>query len=160
MELRRPLPEELPEVGLLTLAAYEEFLQGAEDSYRVHVADATRRDQEAELWVAAEGADVLGCVTYCPPGSAWRELATTEAEGEFRMLAVHPAARGRGIGEALALHCEERARSHGATRMVLSSLPRMAAAHRVYGRLGYTRIPERDWDPIPGVHLIAFAKEL
>ena len=36
----------------------------------------------------------------------------------------------------------------------------MTAAHRIYERLGYHRIPERDWSPQPGVDLIAFAKEL
>ena len=44
--------------------------------------------------------------------------------------------------------------------MVLSSLPEMEHAHRIYTRLGYRRAPARDWDPAPGVHLIAFVKEL
>ena len=44
--------------------------------------------------------------------------------------------------------------------MVLSSLAEMTAAHRIYGRLGYTRAPERDWSPMPGVRLVAFGKEL
>lgn len=160
MELRRPVPDELVMAGRLCVAAYEEFFTGAEDFYRGHVADVARRDREAEVWVAAEHDRLLGCVTSCPPGSSWRELARDATEGEFRMLAVHPGARGRGVGHALAVLCEERARLHGATRMVLSSLPEMAAAHRVYGRLGYTRAPERDWDPVPTVHLIAFTKEL
>jgi hypothetical protein len=34
----------------------------------------------------------------------------------------------------------------------------MAAAHQVYGRLGYARDPERDWSPVPGVDLLAFSK--
>jgi ribosomal protein S18 acetylase RimI-like enzyme len=160
MELRRPAPGELPDLGALTVAAYEEFTLGPTDPYRDRLADAARRDREAEVWVAAEGPALLGCVTSCPPGSPWRELARTPQEGEFRMLAVHPEAQGRGVGLALARHCEERARDHGATRMVLSSLPHMAAAHRIYGRLGYRRAPERDWDPVPGVHLLAFTKEL
>jgi ribosomal protein S18 acetylase RimI-like enzyme len=160
MDLRRPAAEELSAVGRLCVVAYEEFMLGAEDPYRSHVADAARRDREAEVWVAAEAERLLGCVTFCPPGSPWRELARDPGEGEFRMLAVHPDARGRGVGQALAALCEEHARAHGATRMVLSSLPTMASAHRVYGRLGYTRLPERDWDPVPGVHLIAFTKEL
>jgi GNAT superfamily N-acetyltransferase len=159
MELRLARPEELDALGDLTVAAYEEFLLGAEDGYRVHVRDAARRAREAELWVAAEGDELLGCVTYCPPGSPWREISRDD-EGEFRMLAVHPRARGRGTGLALAELCEQRAREHGATGMVLSSLADMTAAHRVYARLGYIRIPDRDWDPVPGVHLIAFSKEL
>jgi GNAT superfamily N-acetyltransferase len=159
MELRLARPEELDELGELTVTAYEEFMLGAEDGYRVHVRDASRRAREAELWVAAEGDAPLGCVTYCPPGSPWREISTAE-EGEFRMLAVHPDARGRGAGRALAELCEERAREHGATGMVLSSLAAMASAHRIYTRLGYHRDSRRDWDPMPGVHLIAFSKEL
>ena len=160
MELRRADPDELDRVGEVTLAAYEEFMAGPQDPYRARVRDAAVRAREAELWVAVEGAELLGCVTYCPPGSPWRELATGPQEGEFRMLAVQPAARGRGAGEALAALCEERARRHGAATMVLSSLAEMTAAHRLYRRLGYTRLPDRDWSPMPDVHLIAFTKEL
>jgi len=159
MELRLARTAELDALGELCVAAYEEFMLGAEDGYRAYVRDAARRAREAELWVAAEGDALLGCVTYCPPGSPWREISTAE-EGEFRMLAVDPRARGRGAGQALAALCEERARGHGATGMVLSSLADMASAHRIYTRLGYTRAPGRDWDPMPGVHLIAFSKEL
>jgi hypothetical protein len=32
----------------------------------------------------------------------------------------------------------------------------MAAAHRLYERLGFTRLPERDWAPLPGVNLMAY----
>lgn len=160
MELRLAEPGELGALGELCVAAYEQFFGGAEDGYRAHVADTGRRAREAELWVAAEDGRLLGCVTYCPPGSPWRELSTSADEGEFRMLAVHPEARGRGVGHALAALCDERARGHGATGMVLSSLAEMTDAHRIYTRLGYARSPDRDWDPMPGVHLIAFSKEL
>ncbi len=161
MELRLAEPGELGALGELCVAAYEQFFDGAEDGYRAHVADTGRRAREAELWVAADDdGRLLGCVTYCPPGSPWRELSTSADEGEFRMLAVHPEARGRGAGQALAALCDERARGHGASRMVLSSLAEMTAAHRIYARLGYTRAPDRDWDPMPGVRLVAFSKEL
>lgn len=159
MELRRATRRELPEIGALTLAAYEEFLAGPEAGYRHQLADATSRFEDAELWVAVDGDGLLGTVTYCPPGSPWRELAD-DGEGEFRMLAVHPRGRGRGAGHALAHLCENRARADDATRVVLSSLPTMASAHRIYERLGYTRAPERDWTVDVDVHLIAFSKEL
>ncbi len=32
----------------------------------------------------------------------------------------------------------------------------MAAAHRLYERLGFTRVPERDWKPREDVQLIAY----
>ena len=56
--------------------------------------------------------------------------------------------------------CLERARAAGKTRMVLSTDVRMSAAHRLYERLGFTRLPERDWSPMPGVNLLAYARDL
>src|SRR5688500_12197133 len=138
MELRRIRREEHAAAGDVCVAAYEPFLTGAEDDYRERLHDVGRRDAEAEVWVAVDGDRLLGLVTYCPPGSRWREIGRDD-EGEFRMLAVDPAAQGAGAGTALARFCEERAREHGALGMALSSLATMTAAHRVYARLGYAR---------------------
>jgi hypothetical protein len=38
----------------------------------------------------------------------------------------------------------------------MSSMDRMSSAHRVYERLGFTRVPEDDWSPEPGVLLLAY----
>ncbi len=164
MLIRRAAPEDYETVGQITEAAYEDFLEGPDDYYRAFLRDAETRDREAELWVAVDGDGVLlGTVTSCPPGSPWRELSV-DGEGEFRMLAVAPAARGRGVGEALVQHCEERAAAAGASRMWLSTLDEMTHAQRIYARLGYRHEPARDWDPVPDllphVHLRAWTKEL
>jgi GNAT superfamily N-acetyltransferase len=163
LELRRVRPEELKAAGEVCVAAYESFLTGAEDDYRERLRDVATRDAQAEVWVAVlphdEGGRVVGVVTWCPPGSAWREIGRDD-EGEFRMLAVDPTAQGSGVGTALARLCEEQARAHGASGMALSSLVTMTAAHRVYARLGYERDPARDWSPVAGVELLAFRKDL
>lgn len=157
MQLRRAAAHELDAVGELTVEAYADFVMSS-DAYVERLRDAGSRHREAELWVAEGESALLGCVTVCPPGSPWRELAPTEdaTEGEFRMLAVDPVVRGRGVGEALTRLAIERARTHGASTVVLSSLAGMAAAHRLYERLGFRRVPERDWAPAPGVSLIAY----
>jgi GNAT superfamily N-acetyltransferase len=157
--IRRAAPDDHAAVGALTEDAYEEFLEGPEDYYRAALRDAARRDREAELWVAVDDGGLVGTATYCPLGSPWRELGT-EVEAEFRMLAVAPEARGRGVGEALVRHCETRAKADEATRMVLSTLDQMKSAHRIYERLGYRRAPERDWFPQPDIALWCFVKEL
>jgi len=73
------------------------------------------------------------------------------------MLAVDPSARGLGVGTALLRRILDESRRRGRTGVVCSSLPEMRAAHRIYARLGFTRAPERDWSPLPGVDLLAFA---
>lgn len=159
MEIRRAAPGEYAAIGELTVAAYAAFTTGTEDFYVAHLRDAATRDREAELWVAADDNAVVGTVTIAPEGSPWRELGKP-GEGEFRMLAVAPTARGRGVGEALVRHALDRFRAAGHTRVVLCSLADMAAAHRIYRRLGFVRAPELDWSPEEGVDLVAFAKEL
>jgi ribosomal protein S18 acetylase RimI-like enzyme len=157
--VRRARPEDLAAVGEITVAAYAEFTDGPDDYYLELLRDAARRDREAELWIAEVDGVVVGSVTIALPGSPWREIGTDE-EGEFRMLAVSPAARRLGAGDALTRLVLDRFRELGFRRIVLSSLASMASAHRIYERLGYHRIPDRDWSPQPGVHLIAYAKEL
>ena len=159
MEVRRIRPDELERAGDVCVAAYDPLLTGAEDDYRERLHDVATRDAQAEVWVAVLADVVVGVVTYCPPGSPWREIGR-EHEGEFRMLAVDPAAQGTGAGTALARLCEERSREDGATGMALSSLATMHAAHRIYTRLGYEREPARDWSPVAGVELLAFSKSL
>jgi ribosomal protein S18 acetylase RimI-like enzyme len=161
VRLRRATPDDLAAVGEATVAAYADFTLGPDDPYVARLRDAAARDRGAELWVATpdDSDEVLGSVTVCPPGSPWRELAGPE-EGEFRMLAVAPAARRVGVGEALAALAIDRAADHGARAMVLSSLPEMTGAHRLYERLGFARAPSRDWQPVPDVRLIAFYKRL
>ena len=159
VEVRLARPEELEAVGELTVRAYAAYTLGPGDPYVARLRDAASRARAAELWVAVDGDRLLGSVTCCPPGSSYREVSRPD-EGEFRMLAVDPDARGTGAGTALAAHCEERARAHGAVGMALSSLAAMTAAHRIYTRLGYARDPGRDWSPLPGVELLAFSKTL
>lgn len=159
-QIRMARESEFEAIGDLTVAAYASFTQGPGDPYIQRLRDTRTRATQAELWVAVSDGRLLGSVTYTPPGSPWRELSADSDEGEFRMLSVHPDARGLGVGDALVSRCEERSVDDGATSMVLSSLPDMRDAHRLYARRGYQRAPERDWSPVPGTELIAFTKEL
>lgn len=159
-------PGEMPVVGELIAEAYVSggFVD-ADDGYVDRLRDSVSRAREAELYVAVLPADterpdaVAGTVTFCPQGSPWGELAQP-GEGEFRMLAVAPWARRRGVAEALVGACLERARELGYSALVLSSLPAQQAAHRVYERLGFRRTPDRDWSPDDGVELLAFRLDL
>jgi len=156
LEVRLARPEEYAAVTELTLGVY---VGGgyipADDYYVEELAATEKRAAEADVLVAvAEGA-VLGAVTYCPIGSAWREIAA-EDEGEFRMLAVSTDARGRGVGLALIQACLDLAREAGLLGVAISTMSAMTDAHRLYGRLGFSRVPDSDWSPQSGVCLMAF----
>ncbi len=168
--MRRATDADLDSVGELTLAAYlADGFVTAEADYVCELRDAVARARDAEVWVAAEAGvgavsstpgRVLGSVTFCPVGSPYREIAADDSEAEFRMLSVAPFARRRGVARLLTLHCLQLARDLGQVRMVLCSDRRMVAAHGLYLGLGFRRLPERDWQPAPGVDLWAFGLEL
>jgi ribosomal protein S18 acetylase RimI-like enzyme len=159
-DIRLARTTEYDEVGELTAEAYavDGFIPAGSD-YGLTLRNAADRAAKAELWVAADGTDLLGTVTFCVPGSVYGEIAQA-GEGEFRMLGVSDKARGRGIGTALSVHCVDRSRELGFHRVVLSSARAMTTAHRLYERLGFTRLPDRDWSPRPGVDLYAFSLDL
>lgn len=159
--VRRALASELATAGALTEQAYrvDGFLD-EDEAYAAALRDAASRSSRAELWVAVEAATVLGTVTYCPLGSPLRELAVDDDQAEFRMLAVDPTARGRGVGRALIEACIARARRSCVREVVISSLPTMHAAHRLYASLGFHRAPDLDWSPHPSVLLRGFRLEL
>jgi ribosomal protein S18 acetylase RimI-like enzyme len=166
VEVRPARPEEYAEAGRVTLAGYDadgllRLGDGTrDDGYAALLADAGRRAQEAELLLAVEDAVVLGSVTWCPPGSPWRQLATEPAQGEFRMLSVAPEGRARGAGRALVTACLSRAARAGLSEVVISSLPQMEPAHRLYRRFGFTRAPELDIAPAPQITLWGYRLQL
>lgn len=161
MQIRPARPDEWDAVGDLTLAAYvDDGLLGADDSYAGELRAADQRAADAELMVAADGsADLLGTVTFALAGSPYAEISRP-GEAEFRMLAVAPPARGRGVGGQLAAWCIDQAIGRGCSGVALSSLPQMRSAHRIYERMGFRREPGRDWSPTEKVDLIAYVLDL
>ena len=105
-------------------------------------ADADNDDEADEA--DDERAELVGTLTIAPAGTSYAEIAEP-GEVELRMLAVAPRARRRGIAEALMRAAMREAVSLRARRVVLSTLEEMTSAHRLYDRLCFTRVPERDW---------------
>jgi GNAT superfamily N-acetyltransferase len=88
------------------------------------------------------------------------ELIGGPDEAEIRALAVAPGIQHGGVGTGLLHTALNWAELAGARRVVLSTLPQMRAAHRLYERNGFRRLPDRDWSPRPGVQLLAYVLEL
>jgi ribosomal protein S18 acetylase RimI-like enzyme len=150
--------DDYPAIAELTVRVYVDGGLASSD-YAPELADVTGRASRSELLVVRDDGRIVGAVALVLAGDFGNVIAFDE-ESEFRMLVVDPAAQGRGIGELLVATCLDRAREAGKRRMVLSTDPRMTSAHRLYRRLGFSRLPERDWSPVPGVDLLVYAREL
>ena len=152
-------PEDFPRIAELTVGVY---VDGglASPGYAPELADVGGRAERAELLVVRDTSGrIVGSVALVLEGDFGNVTASAD-EAAFRMLVVDPAVHGRGIGELLVTACLDRARAAGKRRMVLSTDVRMTAAQRLYRRLGFTRLPERDWNPEPGIDLLVYARDL
>ena len=152
-------PEDYPRIAELTVGVY---VDGglATPAYAPELADVEGRASRSELLVVRDTAgQVVGSVALVLAGD-FGNVTASDAEAAFRMLVVDPDVQGQGVGRLLVTECLERARAAGKRRMVLSTDPLMTAAHRLYERLGFTRLPERDWSPVSGVDLLVYAIDL
>jgi ribosomal protein S18 acetylase RimI-like enzyme len=149
--LRDARPEDREQVAELTRLAYDEFatampppawraLEGA--------MNAVLKDSgPAQCIVAEDDGRIVGSVFLYPAGTASYNGGETQPSYEFRLLAVAPTARGRGVGRALVEECVRRARAAGATELGLHTSKTLASAVALYESMGFTRTPERDFHP-------------
>lgn len=159
--IRPARPEEYEIAGSIAVEAYSSdgLLDGADD-YGDHLSNTADRAERAELLVAAdEDGTVLGSVTVAAHGTPYADIAGP-GELEFRMLAIAPGAQGRGIGVLLTQAVLDRGRAGGFARVVLSVVDTNAKAARLYQRLGFRRLPERDWNPVPAIRLHVYGFDM
>ncbi|HVL06645.1 MAG TPA: GNAT family N-acetyltransferase [Acidimicrobiales bacterium] len=161
MAVRVVRPEEYQALAALTVAAYRALLGDDMDSgYAAELADVAGRAALVDVLVEADDdGRVLGGVTYIPgPGPmAW---FTGAGDAGMRMLAVDPAAQGRGTGARLVAACVDRAVAAGKRRLLLHTTAPMVVAHRLYRRAGFRRDPAHDHELEGGVFLLAYVLDL
>lgn len=81
------------------------------------------------FFIAREGANAVGC----------GGVAFEDGFAELKRMYVRPAARGRGIAQAILARLEDEARAKGATRLTLETGDVLNAALSLYERAGFTR---------------------
>jgi len=146
---------ELAGIGELRVAAYRAGgLLSANPGY-AEVVRGLGIAGTSEVLVAEDNGRIVGTITL-EPFHRFSEIARSPSEAEVRALAVAPHEQHRGVGRVLVAAVIDRATGKGAHRLVLSTHPAMTAAQHLYRLAGFTRLPERDWSPAPGVLLPAF----
>lgn len=136
-------PAEYAAIGELSYAAYRNDYM-ISDGYRAQLLDTAGRTDEYEIWVAADADGTLvGTVSILRDGN---DLGGALRDGElyFRLLAVSPDARRRGIGARLTAFTLDEARRRGYRAVALNSGEHMTGAHALYTSLGFVADPERD----------------
>lgn len=130
-------------MGRVVRAAYESAYR-LDPGYLAEIEDVAGRDASAEVLVAEQAGRILGSVTIPRPGE--RQLSdSAEDEMDVRLLGVSPEARGTGLGAILMAHCAAVARARGLRGLSLHTGEQMLGAQRLYARLGFARVPERDF---------------
>jgi len=160
MQIRDARPDELAEIGELRVEAYRSggFLPAG--SGYAPTLRALGADGQGYVLVAEDADGTLIGTIMLQLWPQAGEIVRGSDEAEVRALAVRPEARGGGVGKALVAAVIDRAARKGVRHLVLCSQPEMAAAHRVYEDAGFTRLPERDWSPVPQLWLLAYGLPL
>ncbi|NLA65008.1 MAG: GNAT family N-acetyltransferase [Leucobacter sp.] len=144
LTIRLARPEEYDEVDRLILDSYSHDY-GPRDASGDPMRTAAARAERFDVWVARDAAgELLGSVTTSRRGGPSMHEDVAAHELDLRLLGVSPRARRQGIAAALMQHVAEHAAEVGFSAVFLKTAPNMTGAHRLYERLGYERVPERD----------------
>ena len=148
----------------MMVAAYAEFRPAlpplAWQAYEDEIRDVRRRLAGSTLVVAEDAGRLLGAVTYYPDATKETNVRWPAAWAVFRLLAVHPDARGRGVGRLLTDECVRRAREAGREALGLHTTQLMNVARTMYERIGFARAPELDFYPAPTFRVMAYRLDL
>ena len=166
LHIRDAGPSDRGAIEAVTLAAYQQYatvMPAYWEGYRQNILATLADVPPAQQMVAEDDAIVVGTVLLYPAGTVIANAAgapLTQTAPEVRLLAVTPAARGRGVGAALMDECIRRARQSGARALTLHTADIMQAAMRLYKRLGFQRAAELDFQPVPGATIKGYRLSL
>ena len=138
-------PEDFAAIGALNVLAYSQFRPfiGREGWERMQASlrDVATRAERGRFLVARGPTGLAASVAYCPPGRSDPHIFSSTMASVL-LLAVHPDARGQGLGRELMNACIACARADHAGSISLFTSDLMLEAQRLYRQLGFVRDAE------------------
>ena len=159
--VRDARPEEFQEVGVLMVKVYAQ-LEGfpspdEQPNYYKMLADVgslTKKPKTRLIIAVPSQGKIAGGVVYFGDMQYYGSGGTAKQEknaGGFRLLAVDPMVRGRGIGKLLTEACIQIAKEEKQSQVIIHSTKAMEIAWKMYKNLGFKRSEDLDFmqDELP-----------
>ena len=152
--VRNAASDEFSEIGQLMVKVYAQLegfpTQEEQPEYYKMLANVgsftTKPRTELLVATSSEG-KIAGAVVYFADmkyyGSAG--TATRERGAGFRLLAVDPEERGKGVGKLLTTECIRKARLSNAGQLIIHTTMAMQNAWKMYEQLGFKRSEDLDF---------------
>lgn len=163
MIIRDAVETELESIKKLRLAAYQEHEPKIpKDHWNVLKQQISSDDdavQGVDQIVAEIDGEIAGSLVLFPPkAELYKGMLEEELDyPEMRKLAVSPDFRGKGVAKALISECIQRTKNRRLPAIGLHTADFMENAVKLYGDLGFERLPQYDFTPADdGVVVKAF----
>jgi GNAT superfamily N-acetyltransferase len=145
--VRAAVPADHPAIREVVIAAYRQYADligpAVFTPYLADLLDLDTHARHGRLFVVEAGERICAFAAFYPDGST-QGFPPGWVSG--RALAVHPDARGNGAARALLAVGEDLALQAGAPVFAFHTHSYMTDAIALYGRLGYRRAPQFDFD--------------
>jgi GNAT superfamily N-acetyltransferase len=153
--IRNATPNEFEALGKLLVSVYSQLEGFPNESeqpeyYQMlyNIGDWTRRPHTELLVAVSDDGKLLGGLVYFGDmqyyGSGGTATSEKNAAG-FRLLAVDPVARGKGIGKLLTNECIGKALDANLSQVIIHSTKAMQTAWNMYESMGFKRSEDLDF---------------
>ncbi|MGM5470444.1 GNAT family N-acetyltransferase [Flavobacteriaceae bacterium LMO-SS05] len=155
LKIRNAKPQEFENIGKLMVTVYSQLEGFPKESEQpeyykmlLNVGNLTKKENTELLVAITDENKIVGAVVYFSDlknyGSGGPVSKIKNASG-FRLLAVDPKERGKGIGKLLSKECINRAKKLNQNQLFIHSTESMKIAWGMYERLGFSRYSEIDF---------------
>ena len=166
--VRNARPDEFKRIGELMVKVYSQLegfpKQDEQPNYYkmlANIGELTKNPSTELLVAVSEDGKITGGVVYFDDmlyyGSGGTATKEKDASG-FRLLAVDPDVRGKGIGKLLTLECIRKVEEKHQSKVVIHTTKAMQVAWKMYEKLGFKRAEDLDFMqeklPVFGFRLI------